>query len=81
MKYLRPHKLKSLNKDILVVSKYLFNLLKQKKEVKLNNTIKYLKKELKTNEKPIILAINFLFTFDKIEYNLKKDTLRLKNEI
>ena len=81
MKYLRPHKLKPLNRDALIVSKYLFDLLKQKKEIKLNDTIKYLKKELKINEKPIIFAINFLFAFDKIEYHLKKDTLRLKNEI
>ena len=81
MKYLKPHKLKPLKKDILVVSKVILDTLNTKKEIKITYLIKDIKKELKIDEKPIIFAINFLYIFDKIEYIVNKDLIRIKNEI
>ena len=81
MKYLKPHKLKPLKKDILVVSKVILDTLNTKKEIKITYLIKDIKKELKIDEKPIIFAINFLYIFDKIEYIVSKDLIRIKNEI
>ena len=78
MKYLQPHKLKPLNKDILIVAKYLYSYLKIKKNVKLEKVLSYLKKEMKINEKHIILAINFLYSFDKIYYDPNRDIIGLK---
>ena len=81
MKHLTPHKLKPLNKNILVVSKYLLDLLKDEKNKKFNDIVEELKQKLNINEKIIVFAINFLFVFDKIDYDVNKDILRLKNEI
>ena len=81
MKYLKPHKLKPLKKDILVVSKVILDTLNTKKEIKITYLIKDIKRELKIDEKPIIFAINFLYIFDKIEYIVSKDLIRIKNEI
>jgi len=81
MKYLKPHKLKPLKKDILIVSKVILDILNTKKEIKITYLIKDIKRELKIDEKSIIFAINFLYIFDKIEYIVSKDLIRIKNEI
>jgi len=81
MKYLKPHKLKPLKKDILIVSKVILDILNTKKEIKITYLIKNIKRELKIDEKSIIFAINFLYIFDKIEYIVSKDLIRIKNEI
>jgi len=81
MKYLKPHKLKPLQKDILVVSKVILDILNIKEEIKITYLINNVKKQLNIDEKPIIFAINFLYVFDKIEYIVSRDLIRIKNEI
>jgi len=81
MKYLKPHKLKPLKKDILVVSKVILDTLNTKKEIKITYLIRDIKRKLKIDERSIIFAINFLYIFDKIEYIVNKDLIRIKNEI
>jgi len=81
MKYLKPHKLKPLKKDILVVSKVILDTLNTKKEIKITYLIRDIRRELKIDERSIIFAINFLYIFDKIEYIVNKDLIRIKNEI
>ena len=80
MKYIKPHKLKPLNEDILVVSKYIINDLKDtyNQEDKLSNVLHRLKKKLKISEKSFMFGLNFLYIFNKVEYEKNEDRISLK---
>jgi len=80
MTHIKPHKLKPLNKDILVVSKYIINDLKDihNQEDKISNVLLRLKKKLKISDKSFIFSLNFLYMFNKIEYKKNEDKVLLK---
>jgi len=80
MTHIKPHKLKPLNEDILVVSKYIINDLKDihNQEDKISNILLRLKKKLKISDKSFIFSLNFLYMFDKIEYKKNEDKVLLK---
>ncbi|WP_324172026.1 ABC-three component system middle component 8 [Sulfurimonas sp.] len=80
MTYIKPHKLKPLNEDILVVSKYIINDLKDihNQEDKISNVLLRLKNKLKISDKSFIFSLNFLYMFNKIEYKKNEDKVLLK---
>lgn len=80
MTHIKPHKLKPLNEDILVVSKYIINDLKDihNQEDKISNVLLRLKKKLKISNKSFIFSLNFLYMFNKIEYKKNEDKVLLK---
>jgi hypothetical protein len=80
MTHIKPHKLKPLNEDILVVSKYIINDLKDihNQEDKISNILFRLKKKLKISDKSFIFSLNFLYMFGKIEYKKNEDKVLLK---
>lgn len=79
MKYLKPHKLKPLNQDILVTSVYILNSLKNTthREEKLSILLSNIKKKLNTTEKSFLYGLNFLYMFKKINYDKKNDRIIL----
>lgn len=79
MKYLHPHKLKPLNQDILVISIYILNYLKNTpiKEEKLSVILSHIRKKLNSTEKTFLYGLNFLYMFKKIDYNKNDDKVIL----
>jgi len=79
MKYLQPHKLKPLNQDILVTAVYILNYLKntKAKEEKLSIILSKIKLKLNSTEKSFLYGLNFLYMFNKINYNKNEDKIIL----
>lgn len=79
MNYLKPHKLKPLKQDILVISSYTLEYLKSKKDKqdKLEYLLDFLKDKLEIPEKKIIYGLNFLYSFEKINYCGQSDTITM----
>lgn len=79
MNYLKPHKLKPLKHDILVISSYTLEYLKSKKDKKdkLEYLLAFLKEKLEIPEKKIIYGLNFLYRFKKINYCQQSDTVTM----
>ncbi len=79
MSYLKPHKLKPLKQDILVISSYTLVYLKSKPEKaeKLGYLLDFLKDKLEIPEKKIIYGLNFLYSFKKINYCQQSDTITM----
>lgn len=79
MKHLQPHKLKPLNQDILVTSVYILNYLKNTtvKQEKLSILLFNIKRKLNTTEKSFLYGLNFLYMFEKINYDKNEDKITL----
>ena len=76
MNYLKPHILKSVKKQPIVIAAHIEKYLRLKGgKCKVNDLVSYLKKELNISEKDISLGINFLHILLKIDYDKEKDIL------
>jgi hypothetical protein len=80
MNYLKPHRLKSIKNQPIVIAAYIEKYLRLKGgESKVNDLVSHLKKELNIPEKEISLGINFLYILLKIDYDKERDILFRKN--
>ncbi len=77
VKFIAPHKLKPLNKDILVVSAFVLKHLKANNQSKLSILLESARDKLEIEEKHFLYSLNLLFVFNKIKYDQKMDTLEL----
>jgi len=80
MKFLRPHKLKDLRKEPIVIAMHVEKYLQENRgRVKLQDLIDFLKRRLKINEEKIVFGLNFLYILGKLEY--KKDTDEVRRKV
>lgn len=76
MNYLKPHRLKSVKKQPIVIAAHIEKYLRLKSgECKVNDLVSHLKKELNISEMEISLGINFLYILLKIDYDKENDIL------
>ncbi len=74
-RYLKTHRSRELTRSILFVSKKIVEIISISNREKLNDVFINVQNELAINDKDFMLALNFLFTLNIVEYEKQFDTL------
>jgi len=77
---IKPNKHTNISKSLLKSTNYLISILIEQENFEFNDLyIKYKMRNSNSSFKNFILAIEFLFCLDRIEYDKENDLIRLCN--
>lgn len=77
-RYIKTHRSRDVSRSVLVVSKFIYNyLVNKKKKARFNDVYIYIKELISITERDFMYAINFMYILGILKYNKEKDLLNI----